>query len=66
MKVNVLFSPVSTDELYFTGKTTVVIDVLRASTSIITSLVNGAREVIPVGTVEFAVKVSTPLDNNGA
>ena len=58
MKINVLFSPVNADELYFTGKTTVVIDVLRASTSIITALVNGAREVIPVSTVEFAVKVS--------
>ena len=38
MRVNVLFSPVITDELYFTGKTVVVIDVLRASTTIITAL----------------------------
>lgn len=58
MKLNVLFAPVAVDELYFTGKTTVVIDVLRASTTIVTALENGAREVIPVATVEFAVKVS--------
>jgi 2-phosphosulfolactate phosphatase len=58
MKVNVLISPVNADELYFTGKTTVVIDVLRASTTIISALANGAREVVPVATVEFAVKVS--------
>ena len=58
MKINVLFSPVSADELSFTGKTTVVIDVLRASSTIVTALQNGAREVIPVATVEFAVKVS--------
>lgn len=58
MKVNVLFSPIVTDELYFTGKTTVVIDVLRASSTIITALNNGAKEVVPVGTIEFAVKVS--------
>lgn len=58
MKINVLFAPVSVDELYFTGKTTVVIDVLRASTTIIHALQNGAKEVIPVATVEFAVKVS--------
>ncbi len=58
MKINVHFSPLSVDELYFTGKTTVVIDVLRASTTIITALQNGAKEIIPVGTVEFAVKVS--------
>ncbi len=58
MKINVLLSPVVTDELSFTGKTTVVIDVLRASSTIVTALSNGAREVVPVATVEFAVKVS--------
>lgn len=58
MKLDVLFSPVQADELYFTGKTTIVIDVLRASTTITTALSNGAKEVVPVGTVEFAVKVS--------
>jgi 2-phosphosulfolactate phosphatase len=58
MKLNIMFSPVNKDELYFTGKTTVVIDVLRASTTIITAISNGAKEVIPVATVEFAVKVS--------
>ena len=58
MKVNVLFSPVNADELYFANKTTVVIDVLRASSTIIYALSNGAKEVIPVATVEFAVKVS--------
>jgi 2-phosphosulfolactate phosphatase len=58
MRVNVLFSPIIADELYFTGKTVVVIDVLRASTTIITALQNGAREVVPVATVEFGVKIS--------
>jgi 2-phosphosulfolactate phosphatase len=58
MKINVLFSPVGADELSFTGKTTVVVDVLRASSTIVTALYNGAREVVPVATVEFAVKVS--------
>jgi 2-phosphosulfolactate phosphatase len=58
MKLDVLFSPVLTDELYYTGKTTVVIDVLRASTTIIAALKNGAKEIVPVATVEFAVKLS--------
>jgi 2-phosphosulfolactate phosphatase len=58
MKINVILSPISVDELYFTGKTSVIIDVLRASTTIITALENKAKELIPVGTVEFAVKVS--------
>jgi 2-phosphosulfolactate phosphatase len=58
MKINVLFSPLGADELSFTGKTTIVIDVLRASSTIVAALSNGAREVVPVATVEFAVKVS--------
>jgi 2-phosphosulfolactate phosphatase len=58
MKLNVIFSPFQSDEIFFTGKTTVVIDVLRASSTIISALESGAREVIPVGTIEFAVKVS--------
>lgn len=58
MKVRVIFSPNNLEELYFTGKTTVVIDVLRATTTIVTALNNGAREVIPVATVDFAMKVS--------
>lgn len=58
MKIHILLSPHSADELYFTGKTVVVIDVLRATTVINTALKNGAREVIPVNTIEFAMKVS--------
>ncbi len=58
MKINVLLSPLNADELYFTGKTVLVIDVLRAATTIVTALTNGAREIIPVESVDFAVKVS--------
>lgn len=58
MKINVLFSNHNLDELYFTGKTAIVIDVLRATTVITTALTNGAREIIPVSTVDFAMKVS--------
>ncbi len=58
MKLNVFFTPISIDELYFTHKTTVVIDVLRASSTIVAALKNGAKEVVPVATVEFAMKVS--------
>ncbi|MBL1212304.1 MAG: 2-phosphosulfolactate phosphatase [Ignavibacteriae bacterium] len=58
MKINVLLSPNNADELYFTGKNTVVIDVLRASTVIVNALNNNAKEVIPVDSVDFALKVS--------
>lgn len=58
MKLNLFLSPTIIDELYFTGKTTVVIDVLRATSTIITAINNGAKEIVPVASVEFAVKVS--------
>lgn len=58
MKINVLFSPNNVDELYFSKKTSIVIDVLRATTVIVTALEKGAREVIPVSSVDFAMKIS--------
>lgn len=61
MKLNVLFSSSQVDELYFTGKTSVVIDVLRTATIITTALHSGAREVVPVSSMEFAVKVSSSI-----
>ncbi len=58
MKINVLLSPNNVDDLYFTGKTTVVIDVLRATSVILKALDCGAKEVIPVGSIDFAMKIS--------
>lgn len=59
MKANVHFSPSNLDEMYFSGKTSVVIDVLRATSTIITALSNGAREVIPVDSTKFALKATS-------
>jgi 2-phosphosulfolactate phosphatase len=61
MHIDLLITPTGASELFFRDKNVVVIDVLRASTSIITALHNGAREVIPVASVENAVKVSGSL-----
>lgn len=58
MKIHVLLSPQNVDELYFTGKTTVIIDVLRATSVISNALYNGAKEIIPVGSIDFAMKIS--------
>ncbi len=61
MHIDLLMNSSGTNELFYRDKNVVVIDVLRASTSIITALNNGAREVIPVASVENAVKVSSSL-----
>ncbi|MGA9116307.1 MAG: 2-phosphosulfolactate phosphatase [Bacteroidota bacterium] len=61
MKVDLVFTPGQVDEMSLRGKTVVMIDVLRSSTTIVTALRNGAKEVIPVATVESAVKISGNL-----
>lgn len=61
MRIGLSFTPQQADEAALRDKTVVAIDVLRASTTIITALYSGAREVIPVTTVESAVKLSAQL-----
>ena len=61
MRADLYFTPHQTDELSLRDKTVVVIDVLRASTTIAAALKNGAKEVIPVTSVERAVKISGHL-----
>jgi 2-phosphosulfolactate phosphatase len=62
-KINaeVFFSPAQVDELLLRDKNVVVIDILRASTTIAAALNNGAREIIPVPSIESAVKISGSL-----
>ncbi len=57
IKVRVYFSPAQLDELELRDKTIVVIDVLRASTTIAYAMASGAREVIPVASVDQAMKI---------
>ena len=57
MRVEVFFTPHQVDEMFLRDRSVVVIDVLRASTTIATALHNGAKEVIPVATVESAMKI---------
>ncbi|MDI6765604.1 MAG: 2-phosphosulfolactate phosphatase [Bacteroidota bacterium] len=61
LEVAVHFSHANVDEMHLKDKNVVVIDVLRASTSIAMALQNGAKEIIPVNSVENAVKISGSL-----
>ena len=58
MKIDVGFNAVQLDELQLREKNIVVVDVLRSSTTIAVALQNGAREIIPVASIESAVKRS--------
>jgi 2-phosphosulfolactate phosphatase len=61
MKIEVFLTPSGIEETAFSDKIVVVIDVLRASTTMITALENGAREIIPVAEVEDALMVAASL-----
>ncbi|TNE71822.1 2-phosphosulfolactate phosphatase [bacterium] len=61
-KIDVYSSALSLLEEDLRGKTVVVIDVLRASSTIITALQNGAKEIIPVEDMSAAGRIAQNLD----
>ncbi|MGB2868446.1 MAG: 2-phosphosulfolactate phosphatase [Bacteroidota bacterium] len=61
MKLDLTFSATQFDELQLRERNVVVIDVLRSSTTVAVALQNGAREIIPVASIESAVKISGSL-----
>lgn len=61
IKIEVHFTPGELDEMILKDKNIVVIDVLRASTTIVSAFRNGAKEIIPVSTIEGVVKISANL-----
>ena len=66
MRIEVTFTVGELSSLPASGRTAVVIDVLRATTTIVHALVNGARRVIPAKTVEEAVSKRVELGRDAA
>jgi len=62
MKIYVYFTLDRITEDQLRGKRVVVIDVLRAGTTIATALANGCREIIPAESVEAATALATDID----
>src|SRR6058998_1921624 len=65
MKIDVYFTPLGLNAGDLTGRAVVVVDVLRASTTVITALANGAKAVIPAATSEEAVRLASNLEKDG-
>jgi 2-phosphosulfolactate phosphatase len=62
MNINVKFTPAMVGaETTLRNHTVVVIDTLRATSTIISALMAGAREVVPAATAEEAVKIAQAL-----
>lgn len=53
-----------TDDLTLKDKNVVIVDVLRASSTILTALVNGAKEIIPAENASVAARISKGLGNS--
>ena len=61
MTVDVFFSPAVVDEASVEGRTAVVIDVIRATSTLVEALANGARAIFPTVSTEEAVKLASSL-----
>ena len=61
MMVEILFTPGALQAADVTGRTVVVIDVLRATTTIAEAFAAGARAVYPVASVEEAARLASTL-----
>jgi 2-phosphosulfolactate phosphatase len=62
MTLDVAFSPLELTPADVAGRTVVVIDVLRATTTICTALAAGAREVVVTAGVDEAIRLAQTLD----
>jgi 2-phosphosulfolactate phosphatase len=65
MKLDVYFTPNGLTAGDLAGRGVVVIDVLRATTSIVAALASGARAVVPAASSEEAVKMTANLERDG-
>jgi len=59
LKINIIpTQSLITDDLILKDKNIVIVDVLRATSTILVALVNGAKEIIPAETVTTAAKIA--------
>lgn len=62
--IDVFFSVQAFQEEDLRGKSAVIIDILRASSSIVTAVNNGAKKIIPVEDMSDAMKIARTMDQN--
>lgn len=62
MRIDVAFLPAEVKEYDLSGKVCVVLDIFRATTSIVTAIANGCQTIIPVASTEDAFKAAETID----
>ena len=65
MKIDVFYTPLGLNAGDLTGRAVVVIDVLRATSTIVTALAAGAKAVVPAASSDEAVRLTSNLEKNG-
>lgn len=61
MRLDVFMTPAEALPAEVAGRTVVVIDVLRASSSIVEAMASGARTIFPVASIEEAIRLANTL-----
>jgi len=64
VRIDVFFDPAGVNPADVQGKSVVVIDVLRATTTIAVALFHGARAVLPAGSTEEALRIAQNLERD--
>ena len=62
MKISVHFTPLGVAHPDIAGKPVIVVDILRATTTIVAALANGARAIVPTGASDDAVLLAQNLE----
>lgn len=64
MKIDVFFTPTGLAPGDFAGRSVVVVDVLRASTTIAVALASGAKAVLPAASTDEALRIAQNLEHD--
>lgn len=64
MKLSVYFTPLAVTPPVVAGKPVLVIDILRATTTMVTALANGARAILPAETADEAMRMAQNLKSD--
>jgi 2-phosphosulfolactate phosphatase len=62
MRISIHFTPLGVTSADIAGKPVIVVDILRATTTIVTALANGAKAVIPAAASDEAVRIAQSLE----
>jgi 2-phosphosulfolactate phosphatase len=65
MKLSVYFTPVGVMGADLAGRPVIVVDLLRATSTIVAALANGAKAVVPAGATDEAIRIAQNLERDG-